>query len=115
MNPSVMRPAEGHTRRMEPRTPEQHEHDELEKPAEEARGNWVEEVLGNDWKSDGDGIYRHEPAPENPRSRPPPDPAPLTWTLDCGHEVPVLPEEQPDVPPPRPRMCLKCGKLRRSL
>lgn len=97
---------------MEPRPPGLPEHKEREQSAEQPRGNWVEEVLGEDWKSDGDGIYRHEPEPANPRSRPQPDPAPLTWTLECGHEVPVLPGERPDVPPPRPRMCLKCGKLR---
>ena len=69
--------------------------------------------MGEDWKSDGHGIYWHEPEPDrNPRSRPMPDPAALTWTLDCGHEVPVLPDDRPEVPPSGPRMCLKCGELR---
>jgi hypothetical protein len=47
---------------MELRPPELPEHDERE---QSTRGNWVEEVLGEDWKSDGDGIYRHEPEPDD--------------------------------------------------
>jgi hypothetical protein len=90
------------------------EHEEGQQPAEEARGGWVEEALGDRWKSDGDGIYRHVPEPDAPTSpRLKPDAAALTWTLACGHKVPVLPHERPDVALPRPRMCLKCGRLRK--
>ena len=100
---------------MEPRPPDLHEH-EAPESAEKPRGNWVEEVLGEDWRTDGDGIYRYVPGPDaTSRARPTQEPVALTWTLDCGHEVSVLPEERPDVPPPRPRMCLKCGKLRKVI
>ena len=72
--------------------------------------------MGEDWKTDGDGIYRYGPERDvTSHVRPTQEPVALTWTLDCGHEVPVLPDERPDVPPPRPRMCLKCGKLRKVI
>ena len=103
-----------HTLGVERRPPELQEHGEWEEPSDATRGNWVEQILGGDWKSDGDGIYRYMPEPEaRPRSRPRPDSARLSWTLECGHEVPVLPHEQPDEPPLRPRMCLKCGEMRK--
>ena len=68
--------------------------------------------MGEDWKSDGDGIYRHEPEPDATTSlRPKPDAALLTWTLDCGHEIPLLKHEQHDDPPRRSRICPICQKM----
>jgi hypothetical protein len=91
--------------------PDLSEHDEQEQSSDEPRGYWVSEVLGDDWKSEGDGIYRYMPGSDERPSRDP-EPA-LVWVLECGHEVPVLEDEQPDEPPRRPRLCLVCGKLRK--
>ena len=91
--------------------PDLSDHDEQEQPADEPRGYWVAEVLGEDWKTDGDGIYRY--APERGSAlRPMPDPA-LVWLLECGHDVRLVEHERPDEPPQRPRLCPLCGKLRR--
>ena len=46
---------------MELRPPDLSTHeDEPEEPDAKPRG-WVAEVLGDAWKSDGDGIYRYVP------------------------------------------------------
>jgi hypothetical protein len=95
---------------VELRPPNPPVHQEREPPADEPRGDWVAEVLGDAWKTDGDGIYRYMPESDE-RTREP-EPA-LVWVLECGHEVPVLEDEQPDEPPRRPRLCLVCGKLRK--
>lgn len=95
--------------------PDLSEHDEQEQSSDEPReprGYWVAEVLGDAWKSDGDGIYRYVPDSHERTSMEPDEPA-LVWLLECGHEVPVLEDEQPDEPPRRPRLCLDCGKLRK--
>ena len=56
---------------MELRPPDLSAHDdEPEQSDDEPRG-WVAEVLGNAWKSDGDGIYRHVPEPDEPSSTDP--------------------------------------------
>ena len=53
---------------MELRPPDLSTHDdEPEQSDDEPRG-WVAEVLGAAWKSDGDGIYRYVPEPDEPSS-----------------------------------------------
>jgi hypothetical protein len=53
------------------RPPDLSAHDnELERSDDEPRG-WVAEVLGDAWKSDGDGIYRYVPDPDEPTSTDP--------------------------------------------
>ena len=37
--------------------------------ADEPRGDWVAEVLGDAWKTEGDGIYRYVSEPDE-RERP---------------------------------------------
>ena len=86
---------------MELRPPELPKHDQREQPAEEARGGLLEEALVERWKSDAEGIYRHLPEPDA-----------AAWTLDCGHELPLLQHERPDDPPSRPRLCPVCRKMR---
>ena len=49
---------------MELRPPDPTMDDERESPADEPRGGWVAEVLGDAWKTDGDGIYRYVPEPD---------------------------------------------------
>ena len=53
---------------MELRPPDPTVHEEREPSADEPRGDWVAEVLGDAWKTDGDGIYRYVPDPDEPGS-----------------------------------------------
>jgi hypothetical protein len=53
---------------MELRPPDPPVQEERELPADEPRGDWVAEVLGAAWKTDGDGIYRYAPEPDEPAS-----------------------------------------------
>ena len=101
---------------MELRPHDPSRHDEREESDDEPHGYWVAEVLGDAWRSEGDGIYRYVPELDE-SSAPDPEPADgpaLVWRLECGHDVPLLEDERPDEPPRRPRLCPVCGKLRKG-
>ena len=49
---------------MELRPPDLPVHEKREPPVDEPLGDWVAEALGDEWKTDGDGIYRYEPEPD---------------------------------------------------
>ena len=55
---------------MELRPPDLSAHDDDEpEQSDDEPGGWVAEVLGDAWKSDGDGIYRYVPDADEPTSR----------------------------------------------
>ena len=54
---------------MELRPPDLSAHDDDEpEQSDDKPGGWVAEVLGDAWKSDGDGIYRYVPDADEPSS-----------------------------------------------
>jgi hypothetical protein len=74
-----------------------------DRSAEETRGEWFAEHLGEEWRTAGDGIYTYVgpsgPRPTDPRDEPPPRRRDLMDTLDPSHPKPP-PEDEPQPEPP---------------
>jgi hypothetical protein len=62
--------------------PQGQEHEGRDERAVQARGPWLGEMLGEEWRSDGDGIYRFVASAE-PSELEPPAERQLTSTPDA--------------------------------
>jgi hypothetical protein len=50
--------------------PQGQQHEERDERAVQARGHWLAQHLGEQWRSDGDGIYRLVASEDPPESEP---------------------------------------------